>query len=261
MRNLCIELLNKETCMPFNGWHNRESTSTNYQTILHCVCQLGYFDIVLYLLGRNDVNPNPLDNWLRTPLHYSSMMGHVEICRKLVEIGNADPHAKDKSGRSCYDYGFTLKRKKTSTASSLAGGPGRKSTITLESASWLPPAANFAGAAASDACNASAVTAAVVVQDENIGNHQGSEFVMGKPQPPPGPKFVTSRRICAFCSKKRDTCRMCGQCMKVWYCDEKCQKNHWVSHKKNCKPVPSTSVTNHSSSPPAQIEPEEQPSS
>jgi hypothetical protein len=164
------------------------------------------------------------------------MMGHVEICRKLVEIGKSDPHARDKSGRTSYDYGFTLKRKKSSSFSNMLG-PGRKGASLLESANWLPPPSSVCqGIAVPDGNSAISPAPATVVQDEN---NNAASLMVAKPIIAGvgigNQKFVTSRRICAFCSKKRDTCRMCGQCMKVWYCDEKCQKNHWASHKKNCK--------------------------
>jgi hypothetical protein len=28
---------------------------------------------------------------------------------------------------------------------------------------------------------------------------------------------------------------MCKSCMNVKYCNAKCQKNHWATHKKDCK--------------------------
>lgn len=39
---------------------------------------------------------------------------------------------------------------------------------------------------------------------------------------------------CAFCEKCCEGLR-CGRCGKAFYCDSSCQKQHWASHKKDCK--------------------------
>lgn len=42
--------------------------------------------------------------------------------------------------------------------------------------------------------------------------------------------------ICAYCSKS--DCKMrCGRCQAVYYCSLKCQKEHWKSHKIDCKKI------------------------
>jgi len=57
-----------------------------------------------------------------------------------------------------------------------------------------------------------------------------------------------SKRDCYFCTLKQEvTCcascgengkgrmKTCGDCFVAHYCDKKCQKAHWVQHKKLCK--------------------------
>ena len=120
-----------------------------------------------------------------------------------------------KSGRSCYDYGFSLKRKKSAIPGYARKAPTMSARTEDNSWNQIPICNNLS------------------ISNESLSQNGGCIYGTFKHNQV---KFVT-RRICAFCSKKRDTCRMCGQCMKVWYCDEKCQKDHWASHRKHCKPI------------------------
>jgi len=46
------------------------------------------------------------------------------------------------------------------------------------------------------------------------------------------------RAMCTFCKKVIENNRKkCSRCKRVYYCDETCQKNHWLEHKKKCVPV------------------------
>ena len=40
---------------------------------------------------------------------------------------------------------------------------------------------------------------------------------------------------CAECGKGGASLKMCKSCMSVKYCDATCQRNHWPTHKKDCK--------------------------
>lgn len=46
---------------------------------------------------------------------------------------------------------------------------------------------------------------------------------------------------CAYCSRSAapgSNLRRCTKCYRAGYCDQNCQRNHWHSHKVNCKLVP-----------------------
>jgi len=55
--------------------------------------------------------------------------------------------------------------------------------------------------------------------------------------PPPSAGADTpDSRTCSFCSKgSASRLKVCGACMKVYYCDAACQKAAWNGHKKVCK--------------------------
>jgi hypothetical protein len=40
---------------------------------------------------------------------------------------------------------------------------------------------------------------------------------------------------CAECGKGGTSLKTCKSCMSVKYCDAACQRNHWPTHKKDCK--------------------------
>jgi hypothetical protein len=42
------------------------------------------------------------------------------------------------------------------------------------------------------------------------------------------------QQSCNQCGKKRPDLKQCSRCIKAWYCDRDCQKNHYPSHKLNC---------------------------
>ena len=46
---------------------------------------------------------------------------------------------------------------------------------------------------------------------------------------------MASKRTCAQCAAVLSKSMRCGQCKAVWYCDRACQKQHWSSHKAECK--------------------------
>jgi tetratricopeptide (TPR) repeat protein len=51
---------------------------------------------------------------------------------------------------------------------------------------------------------------------------------------------IMTAGCCAECGKEEGeggavTLKMCKACMSVKYCNAKCQKNHWSTHKKECK--------------------------
>lgn len=41
-------------------------------------------------------------------------------------------------------------------------------------------------------------------------------------------------KLCGYCSKPDCTLR-CASCKTIYYCSEKCQKEHWITHKQKCK--------------------------
>ena len=45
------------------------------------------------------------------------------------------------------------------------------------------------------------------------------------------------KRKCAGCGKEKLGLKPCGSCRKQWYCDRKCQRNSWPTHKANCHAV------------------------
>jgi len=61
----------------------------------------------------------------------------------------------------------------------------------------------------------------------------------------PGPKLphwhlrfkaIFHEDQCSNCRCKSDHLRTCSRCQMVQYCNHKCQKEHWETHKQNCKP-------------------------
>ncbi|KDQ60127.1 hypothetical protein JAAARDRAFT_174140 [Jaapia argillacea MUCL 33604] len=42
---------------------------------------------------------------------------------------------------------------------------------------------------------------------------------------------------CSWCRNPSAILRKCGGCSKTRYCDSACQKSHWSTHKKTCKPA------------------------
>ena len=49
---------------------------------------------------------------------------------------------------------------------------------------------------------------------------------------------MTAIYCCAECGKEEGgavSLKVCKACMSVKYCNAKCQKNHWSTHKKECK--------------------------
>jgi hypothetical protein len=42
-------------------------------------------------------------------------------------------------------------------------------------------------------------------------------------------------RTCAHCNSPNMAKSRCGQCKSVWYCDRECQRQHWGSHKAQCR--------------------------
>lgn len=49
---------------------------------------------------------------------------------------------------------------------------------------------------------------------------------------------LPSTKVCAACGTKSDSCKACGRCRSVAYCDRDCQRAHWKQHKDACKPIP-----------------------
>lgn len=47
----------------------------------------------------------------------------------------------------------------------------------------------------------------------------------------------TKVSVCAECHSIKHVTR-CGRCLDIFYCSVPCQKNHWPSHKHNCKEAP-----------------------
>ena len=47
------------------------------------------------LLGRNDVDPDSLDNVGQTPLHYAALNGHGEVVEILLGRDDVNPNASD----------------------------------------------------------------------------------------------------------------------------------------------------------------------
>eukprot|EP00741_Cyanophora_paradoxa_P024611 tig00000269_g23762.t1 len=57
----------------------------------------------------------------------------------------------------------------------------------------------------------------------------------GAPKPPKhGSKAAAGAHACAACGRSGDDLLRCG-CREVYYCDTKCQKTHWCTHKAACK--------------------------
>ncbi|PVU72509.1 hypothetical protein DDW10_04100 [Sulfolobales archaeon SCGC AB-777_J03] len=52
---------------------------------------------------ENGANPNAIDSYGSTPLHYVARIGRVEIVKILLEHG-ANPNAKDNDGRTPLHY-------------------------------------------------------------------------------------------------------------------------------------------------------------
>ena len=54
--------------------------------------------------------------------------------------------------------------------------------------------------------------------------------------PPVLPK-ITSKSKCWNCFKEfGDGLKKCGRCKEARYCSAECQKEHWATHKKDCRP-------------------------
>jgi len=60
---------------------------------------------------------------------------------------------------------------------------------------------------------------------------------------------AAARSACAYCGKKSDALKHCGQCLNISYCSKSCQQADWSRHKDVCqsrlphsKPEASTSV-------------------
>jgi hypothetical protein len=50
--------------------------------------------------------------------------------------------------------------------------------------------------------------------------------------------IMTTNNCCADCGEKEEgvvSLKVCKSCMSVKYCNAVCQKNHWATHKKECK--------------------------
>jgi len=39
---------------------------------------------------------------------------------------------------------------------------------------------------------------------------------------------------CAACHQTSKSCKTCGACKRVYYCNQQCQKSHWTEHKPLC---------------------------
>ena len=68
------------------------------KTPLHYASFKGYLDIVRILIN-NRVDVDVVDEWGRTPLHYASMKGYLDIVKILIESG-ADAGIIDECGKN-----------------------------------------------------------------------------------------------------------------------------------------------------------------
>lgn len=53
---------------------------------------------------------------------------------------------------------------------------------------------------------------------------------------PDGDDDSSSRPRCAQCGVRRAEMKRCARCRSVHYCDERCQRRHWRTHRKTCVP-------------------------
>ena len=54
-------------------------------------------------------------------------------------------------------------------------------------------------------------------------------------------------KSCGQCHAELDKAMRCGHCKSVWYCDRACQRQHWSSHKSECKILALALLTSSSS--------------
>jgi len=48
-------------------------------------------------------------------------------------------------------------------------------------------------------------------------------------------KLENHNRTCGYCKKMNDGLKRCTKCLKVAYCNQKCQRAHWSQHKFDCR--------------------------
>jgi len=78
--------------------------SINNVTLLHLAAIYNCIDITYFLLTScKDIDVNITDNFLRTPLHYTSLAKHTKIADYLLQH-NADARATDYKNRTPLDY-------------------------------------------------------------------------------------------------------------------------------------------------------------
>ncbi|XP_078333011.1 ankyrin repeat and MYND domain-containing protein 2-like isoform X3 [Crassostrea virginica] len=66
----------------------------------------------------------------------------------------------------------------------------------------------------------------------SIGDHPTALYVLC--QGINGQKFMDEDDVCSTCGTLRAK-KKCSACKMVCYCDQRCQKLHWSTHKKQCK--------------------------
>jgi ankyrin repeat protein len=80
----CVRVLVEE------GKSNPEKGDRFLRTPLHYACINGHIEVVKYLLSHG-VNANAADSSNNTPIHFAAAFGYIKILHLLVEYGSADP--------------------------------------------------------------------------------------------------------------------------------------------------------------------------
>lgn len=187
---------------------------------------------------------NISDNNGLTPLYAASSEGHVEIVKSLLLYKNTDVNLANNQGWS--PLHGTVKNGHEDVIDLLLTN-GRDININCEDIQGNTPLHIAAGnnrykitaklladcRIVSDAPNKAGLTPL------DIAIAMGFESIVHL-------LHVHSRNtICAYmsCSKPNPS-NLCTKCMRVCYCDVKCQHDHWSEHKKECSRKVSVATAN-----------------
>jgi ankyrin repeat protein len=75
------------------------------QTLLHCACKKGYFDMVRWLVVEHSANVDLVDFNGNSPLHLAVYGGHLDIVEYLLNRG-CNPHFRNRWGTTAEEEGI-----------------------------------------------------------------------------------------------------------------------------------------------------------